>query len=212
MAFQQQRSIGHMLMDRGLLSAAQLEDALAEQRRTGEKLGRVLVRTGRVRERDILSVMQGVMVVIFNLGEDEFAVESLQVREIIRSQVALALPAAPDYFEGIIKYREHVVPVINLRQRFGMPRIEVSDQSRIVIYEEPGRRVGLQVDAVSAVANIVGERLEAAPPALRGIPGHLIYGLARHEGRVVTVLQIDALLAHEDALLLTPRDRAPEAA
>ncbi|HXC62998.1 MAG TPA: hypothetical protein VNZ67_01510, partial [bacterium] len=92
---QQFRSLGALLMERGLLTSAQLEAALDEQKRSGEKLGRILVSRGWVRDKDILTVLQGMMVVIFQLKDEDYGVETLQVREIIRWAAARPLPDSP---------------------------------------------------------------------------------------------------------------------
>lgn len=202
----QQRNLGSLLIERGLLSRPQLDLALDEQKKTGEKLGKLLVRLNFVRERDILAVMQGLMTVVFRLGGVEFAVESLLVREIIRHKPAVPLPASPEYMEGLIHYRSHVVPVINMRTRFSLPAAEPDERTRIVIFEEPGRQVGLQVDEVTAVLQIPRERIEDAPQDRLGIPGQLIYALARLDQGPVTVLSLEALLNYTLPITFSPEE------
>lgn len=207
----QQRSLGTLLIERGLISRAQLDQALIEQKRTGEKLGRLLARMGFVRERDIVAVMEGLMVVLFELQGEFFAVESLLVREIIRARPALPLPQAPGWMEGLIHYRSHVVPVLNLRLRLGLQRGESDDRARIIIFEQPGRQVGLLVDEVSSVQQVTSEQLEEAPRGQLGLPELFIYGMARLDQRLVTVLNFEALLASDEAVSvrLAPGARKP---
>src|SRR5262245_12064380 len=116
---QQFRSLGHLLMERGLLTHAQLDQALDEQKRTGEKLGRILTSRGWVRDKDILGVLQGMMVVGFQLAGEDYGLETLAVREIIRMVEPRALPAVPEWMPGIIDYRGRVVPVMDLGLRLG---------------------------------------------------------------------------------------------
>lgn len=205
----QQRSLGSLLVERGLLSREQLEQALAEQKKSGEKLGKVLVRLGFVKERDILTVMEGLMAVVFSVSGEPFAVESLLVREIIRHKAALPLPQAPAWMDGLIHYRSHVVPILNLRARLGLPKAEPDDRTRIIIFEEPSRQVGVLVDEVGAVTQISRQQLEEAPHGQMGIPAALIYGLARIDGAVVTLLNLEALFDYPEALSLKlgPRQR-----
>jgi purine-binding chemotaxis protein CheW len=198
----QQRSLGTLLVERGLLTRAQLGLALEEQKRNGEKLGKVLVRLGYVRERDILTVMEGLMAVVFTVCGEPFAVESLLVREIIRHKSAMPLPQAPAWMDGLIHYRSHVVPVLNLRARLGLPKADLDDRARIIIFEEPGRQVGVLVDEVGSVTQISRDQLEEAPHGQMGIPGPLIYALARIDGAVVTVLNLEALFNYEGNLSL----------
>jgi purine-binding chemotaxis protein CheW len=198
----QQRSLGALLVEKGLLQNAQLELALAEQKKSGEKLGKVLVRLGYVRERDILTVMEGLMAVLFSVGGERFGVESLLVREIIRHKAAMPLPQAPSWMDGLIQYRHSVVPVMNLRARLGLPKQEAQDLTRIIIFEQPGRQVGVLVDEVGAVAQVSRDELEAAPQGQMGIPPALVYALARVEGALVTVLNLEALFEYEGPLTL----------
>src|SRR5262245_47917907 len=92
---QQFKSLGALLMERGLLAQAQLDAALDEQKRSGEKLGRILVSRGWVREKDIITVLQGMMVVVFQAAGSSYGVETLLVLEIIRHQPARPVPACP---------------------------------------------------------------------------------------------------------------------
>jgi purine-binding chemotaxis protein CheW len=196
----QQRSLGSLLVERGLLSATQLDLALQHQKKSGEKLGKILVKLGFVRQRDILAVMEGMMAVVFNVCGEPFAVESLLVREIIRYKPAIPLPQAPKWMDGLIHYRSHVVPVLNLRARLGLPAGDLDDRARIIIFEEPNRQVGVLVDEVGSVTQISHEQLEDAPQGQMGIPAALIYALARIDGMVVTLLNFEALLDYSDSL------------
>ena len=198
----QQRSLGALLLERGLLTQAQLQLSLEEQKRSGEKLGKVLVRMGFVREKDILTVMEGLMAVVFSVCGEPFAVESLLVREIIRHKPAMPLPQAPAWMDGLIHYRSHVVPVLNLRARLGLPKAELDDRARIIVFEEPSRQVGVLVDEVGAVTQISRDQLEEAPHGQMGIPAALVYALARIDGAVVTLLNLEALFDYPDALAL----------
>jgi purine-binding chemotaxis protein CheW len=195
---QQFRSLGALLIERGLLTRAQLDAALEEQKHSGEKLGRILVAHGWVRERDILTVLQGMMVVIFQVAEEDYGVETLLVREIIRYQPARPLPAAPIWLEGVIDYRGKVVPVVNLNRRLGRAVREADASTRIIIYEGGGSRLwGLQVDGVSSVVQVGREQLENTKDAWqpKGVPQRWLAGLARLEGRSVALLNMEQVLA-----------------
>lgn len=158
---QQFRSLGALLMERGLLTQGQLDTALDEQKRSGEKLGRILVNRGWVRDRDILTVLQGMMVVIFQVGDEDYGVETLLVREIIRHQPARPLPGAPPWLEGVIDYRGKVVPVVHLGRRFGRMPLPLEASARIIVYEgRADRSWGLLVDAVSSVVQVGREQLD----------------------------------------------------
>lgn len=198
---QQFRSLGALLLERGLLTHAQLEQALDEQKRTGEKLGRILTAHGWVRERDILTVLQGMMVVVFQLNGEDYGVETLLVREIIRVVEARPLPASPAWLKGVIDYRGKVVPVLDLGVRLGRP-VQGGDAVRIIIYEERGGRSwGLQVDSVSAVVQVGREQLEneASAWSPKGVPTRWLAGLARLDSKPVALLNLDEILAEGGA-------------
>jgi purine-binding chemotaxis protein CheW len=193
---QQFRSLGALLMDRGLLTHAQLEQALDEQKRTGEKLGRILTSRGWVREKDILTVLQGMMVVVFQLDTEDYGVETLLVREIIRNLEARPLPGAPPWMLGLIDYRGKVVPVMDLGLRLGRT-VQRGDSARIIIYEERGGRSwGLVVDSVSAVIQVGRDQLEHESNAWspKGVPARWLSGLARLDGKPVALLNLDEIL------------------
>lgn len=195
---QQFRSLGALLIERGLLTRSQLDTALEEQKRSGEKLGRILVSRGWVRERDILTVLQGMMVVVFQVADEDYGVETLLVREIIRHQPARPLPAAPAWLEGVIDYRGKVVPVVHLGIRLGREPKPLEPETRIIVYEgAAGRHWGLQVDSVSSVVQVGREQLEDAKGAWqpKGLPVRWLAGLARLEGKPVALLNMEEVLA-----------------
>ena len=198
---QQFRSLGALLLERGLLTHAQLDQALDEQKRTGEKLGRILTARGWVREKDILTVLQGMMVVVFQLEAEDYGVETLLVREIIRQVEARPLPASPAWLQGVIDYRGKVVPVIDLAVRLGRST-EHGDAARIIVYEERGGKSwGLLVDSVSAVVQVGREQLEQEGSGWspKGVPTRWLAGLARLEHKPVALLNLDEILAEGSA-------------
>lgn len=195
---QQFRSLGTLLMERGLLTRTQLDSALDDQKRSGEKLGRILVARGWVRDKDILAVLNGMMVVVFQLGGEDYGVETLLVREIVRHQEARPLPSAPGWLEGLIDYRGLVVPVVDLGRRLGLAGAAAGDAARTIIYEGSGSRAwGLRVDSVSAVVQVASEQLDSAQGGwgLKGLPARWLAGMARLGGTSVALLNIDELLA-----------------
>ncbi len=200
---QQFRSLGALLMERGLLTPVQLDAALEEQKRSGDKLGRILVSKGWVRDRDILSVLQGMMVVVFQLRDEDYGVETLQVREIIRWLSPRGLPGAPAWLAGVIDYRGQVVPVVDMAARLGRPPLqEMEAAARIVIYEgSAGRTWGLMVDSVSAVVQVGRDQLEDGPPSWQpaGVPLRWLAGLAKLDGRPVALLNMEEVLSAGEA-------------
>jgi purine-binding chemotaxis protein CheW len=212
---QQFRSLGALLMERGLLTPVQLDAALEEQKRSGEKLGRILVSKGWVRDKDILSVLQGMMVVVFQLRDEDYGVETLQVREIIRWLSPRVLPASPAWLAGVVDYRGQVVPVVDMAARLGRPPlVEMEAAARIVIYEgAAGRTWGLMVDSVSAVVQVGRDQLEDGAPSWQpaGVPMRWLAGLAKLDNRPVALLNMEEVLGAgeaEAAAALPPEEAA----
>ncbi|MBV9270139.1 MAG: purine-binding chemotaxis protein CheW, partial [Candidatus Eremiobacteraeota bacterium] len=95
-----------------------------------------------------------VQVVSFHLGTEEYGVDISQVQEIIRMVEITYVPRAPHFMEGVINLRGQLIPIIDLRTRFSMPRAEHTKSTRIVVTEIGSKRIGIVVDSVSEVINI----------------------------------------------------------
>ena len=102
-------------------------------------------------------------IVTFNLGQEEFGLNILQVREINRIVEITRVPQTEDYVEGIINLRGKVIPIIDLRKRFGMPAKERDSYTRIVVVDVADETIGLLVDSVSEVLRVPAGSLEDAP-------------------------------------------------
>lgn len=130
---------------------------------------------------------QGVQVVTFRLHGETFALPILDVREIITPLPLTPVPQAPKFVEGVINLRGTIVPVVNLRRRFGIaPAIEKSDERLIVADAGPQGLIALQVDEVREVETLPPESL-TPPPAL--VAGHAaaayIKGLSNHNNKLI---------------------------
>ena len=106
--------------------------------------------------------------VTFNLGQEEFGVNILQVQEINRMVEITEVPQTENYVEGIINLRGKVIPIINLRKKFGMPDKEYDNHTRIVVVDIGGETVGMVVDGVSEVLRVPAGSLEEAPRLVAG--------------------------------------------
>lgn len=133
-------------------------------------------------------------VVTCQVGQEEFALDILCVQEINRMVDVARVPKAPHYVEGIINLRGRIVPVLDLRRRFGLPSVYRSDQSRIVVVTVQGRMVGLIVDSVAEVVRIPRHAIEP-PPSLGSTPGaEFTRGVGRIDGRLLILLDLPRLL------------------
>jgi len=105
--------------------------------------------------------------VTFYLGEEEFGFDIMSVQEIIRQPKLSRIPMAPNYVEGIANLRGMILPIIDTRTRFGMPRTEDTDRTRVLVVDVDGNKTGLRVDRVRQVTRVLKREMELPPPVIR---------------------------------------------
>src|SRR5579859_1448251 len=136
--------------------------------------------------------------VVFQLGAEFYGVDIARVHEIIRLQTITRVPRAPSFVEGVINLRGKVIPVVDLRRRFGLPTAEHSRASRIVVVEIGDQVVGIVVDAVSEVLRVNSASIEPPSPVVAGVDSEYISGIAKLPERLVILLDLDRVLAREE--------------
>jgi purine-binding chemotaxis protein CheW len=139
-----------------------------------------------------------VQVVSFRLGSEEYGVDISQVQEIIRMVEVTRVPRAPHFMEGVINLRGQLIPIIDLRTRFGMPRIAATKSTRIVVTEIGTKRVGIVVDSVSEVLNIPIEQVEDAPEMVAGVGTEYIQGVGKMGDRLIIMLDLTMVISSEE--------------
>jgi purine-binding chemotaxis protein CheW len=139
-----------------------------------------------------------VQVVSFRLGNEEYGVDISQVQEIIRIVEITHVPRAPHFMEGVINLRGQLIPIIDLRTRFSMPRAEHTKHTRIVVTEIGSKRVGIVVDSVSEVLNIPMDHVEGAPDMIAGVGTEYIQGVGKVGDRLVILLDLTMVITGEE--------------
>jgi len=130
-----------------------------------------------------------IQLVSFGLANEEYAVEVMDVQEIIRVPEITKVPSAPSFIEGVINLREKIIPIINLRKRFAFGEIERSDATRILIININGSTTGITVDSVSEVLRMPKSTIDPPPPIISGTEGEYLKGVARlDEGKKLLLL------------------------
>ncbi|PJA95986.1 MAG: chemotaxis protein CheW [Ignavibacteriales bacterium CG_4_9_14_3_um_filter_34_10] len=133
--------------------------------------------------------------VSFNLGSEEFGIDILKVQEIIRLINITKVPNSPEFIEGVINLRGRVIPVIALRIKLGMEKIEYSNSTRIIVVEINNNTVGFVVDGVSEVLRIPANITEAPPSMVAGVDSEYITAVGKLEDRLLILLDLEKILA-----------------
>ena len=140
--------------------------------------------------------------VTFSIGEEEFGVNILKVQEIIRTMEIAKVPRAPEFVEGVINLRGKVIPIIDLRRRFGLAPKAHDKNTRIIVIEINNIIVGFVVDAVSEVLRRPASTVEPPPPVVAGVDSDYISGVGKLQDRLLIMLDLDKLLSSEDMDML----------
>lgn len=140
--------------------------------------------------------------VIFNISNEEFAIDIKKVKEIIRVKKSTRIPQAPSFIQGVINLRGDVIPVVDLRKRFGLDATEITNETRTVIVEIRDDLLGLIVDAVTEVLRIDEEEIEPPPNNIAGLKAEYISGVGKVDERLLIILNIEKLLTSEERLKL----------
>jgi purine-binding chemotaxis protein CheW len=130
----------------------------------------------------------------FVLDGGEFGFEILKVREIIGMIETTRVPSMPECVEGVINLRGKVIPVINLRRKFGLPDTEQTAETCIIVLEVTGAPMGVICDRVSEVQDIRGDDIEDAPGVGSEVDQSYIRAMAKSKGRVKILLDADSVL------------------
>ena len=142
---------------------------------------------------------QPVQFISFTVDEDEYGVDIMAVREIKGWTGVTALPNQPDYMRGVLNLRGVIVPIYDMRRRFGMERGEPTPMHVVIIVAVRDRIVGLLVDRVSDIVTTDTAEIRPVPQVDRVIDARYLTGLVTIEDRMIAVLELDALFQDEIA-------------
>jgi purine-binding chemotaxis protein CheW len=131
--------------------------------------------------------------VSFVIGSEEFAIPILAVQEINRLMQITRVPQSPAFIEGVINLRGKIIPVMNLRTRFGLERLDDSSDARIIVVEVAQRTIGFTVDRVNEVLRIGADIVEPPPQMVCGIDTDYVEGVGKLKDRLLILLSLERL-------------------
>lgn len=144
------------------------------------------------------SELQDIQLACFNLGSDLFAVDIMRIREIVQPQRLSSLPRASQLLEGVINLRGTVIPVMDLRKRFGMPLLAGGKNGKLLIVSLFRQQVALVVDDVMEVITVAATDIKPPPDVADGIGTEFLLGVCLSGERLFLLLDIDTLLGPTD--------------
>ncbi|HUO61086.1 MAG TPA: chemotaxis protein CheW [Candidatus Acidoferrales bacterium] len=130
----------------------------------------------------------------FRVGKENFGVPIGTVHEIVRMMEVTAVPDSPEYIEGVINLRGKIIPVVDLRKRFGESEIASNKKNRILVAEIQERLVGLLVDAASEVIKIPPEQIEPPPNVFEEGELNYVTGVGKLNGRLIILIDLSKIL------------------
>jgi len=138
----------------------------------------------------------------FSMADEEYGIGILKIKEIIGMMPITTVPQTPEFVKGVINLRGKVIPVIDLRLRFGMEAIDYTERTCIIVVEIEGSagtvQIGIVVDAVSEVLNVNEKDIEGTPTFGAKLNTNYILGMAKMEGGVKILLDIDQVLSADE--------------
>jgi len=137
--------------------------------------------------------------VSFSLAQEEYGIEITKVQEIILMGEITRVPQTPSYIKGLINLRSTVIPIVDLRLRFGLAEEEQTDETRIMVVNVSGKTIGIIVDSVSEVLRVTDDQIAPPPPTVAGLGQEYLTGLVKLDARLLIMLDIDKILGDEGA-------------
>lgn len=143
---------------------------------------------------DNLQISTERQLILFSLGKGNYGIPIEHVFEIKKMEEITVVPKAPKFIEGVINLRGNVVPIVDLRKRFGMEKIEITKRTKIIIVEIKKRQFGLIVDAVAEVITLSHDQIEPSLPTVSGLKAEFINGIGKLNDKLIIILDISRIL------------------
>ena len=150
------------------------------------------------RQSPLAAAADSLQLVSFHLGGETYGIEIKKIREIILVGKITRIPESPPSIKGLINLRNRVIPVIDLRARFGLAEEEFTSDSRIMVLSVGDQTLGIIVDAVSEVLRVRGDEICPSPAVTSDPANAYMTGLVRLEEALLILLDVDRLFGHDE--------------
>jgi len=161
-----------------------------------EKMEKVLKQQKQQMKEPRVDDMDDVVQLVgFVVGEEEFAVPILSIKEIIKPLEYTRVPKTPSYVLGVFNMRGSVLPLVDLKNKFGMPMTKFNDDTRVIVLKDGDEQVGFVIEELSEAIRIKESNIEPAPEGSG--KDNLIYGVGKIDDRLITILNVKALLKRD---------------
>src|SRR5574340_214336 len=137
---------------------------------------------------------------IFKIGDEVFGIGIERVVEILKVQKIFTIPGLPEFLSGVMSVRGSIVPVIDLRRRFGIQ--PSGDKERIIIVRYGQEKISFLVDDIKEILSLSPEQIKSPPSIFKGFKTEYLTGLGKHGERIIILLNIDNLLTSEEKIIL----------
>src|SRR4051812_12185172 len=142
-----------------------------------------------------------IQLVGFRLDNEDYAIAITKIQEIILMKPITRIPQVPDFIEGLINLRGSVIPIVNLRKRFGLTPREIDDETRTIVVNVHEKTVGCVVDAVTQVMRINRDQIQPPPLGVMAVNHQYLAGLAKLDDRLLIILEIERLFDEQSPLI-----------
>ncbi len=151
-----------------------------------------------------------VILTSFTIGEDEFALDIMKIKEIIKYQKITPIPKAPEFIEGVINLRGLVVPIVDMRMRFGLPSIATHKGLKIIIVQVEDKIIGILVDKVLNILKLPSESVLPPPAVVKGIESEYLLGICESGEKLILLLDLDKIFTINENVVLKGQDLPEE--
>jgi len=141
---------------------------------------------------------QEIKILIFSINSEYYATSIMEVERILEYEKSTKIPDSPQFVEGVINYEGTILPVIALAKRFNLPFTEIQQGSKIIIAKQNHSKIGIIVDFVSEVKDVLIDSIEDSPEIISGISRRYIKGLIKIDGRIIIYLNLDGILTEDE--------------